>query len=185
MVNLKTLVLDNNYQPQSMIPLSIIPAQNAFKKVFAESARAVYNYDRKILTPRNLDFYYPSVIALNGFYHRKKVNPVMSKYRLLVRDDWKCQYCQTELSMTSATYDHVLPRSKGGKTNWENIVAACRPCNSKKGHDPKNKWAPITVPKIPTIFELNEKRKSQPIVIHDARWMDFLSDWKAEIRVSE
>lgn len=49
-----------------------------------------------------------------------------------MRDAWTCQYCNEKKATKDLTFDHVLPRAQGGKTNWTNIVTACRPCNSRK-----------------------------------------------------
>lgn len=184
MVHLKTLVLNNNFQPDSLFPLSVISAQNAFKKVFAGSATVVYNYSRKILTPRNHDFYYPSVIALNGYYARKIRVPTISKYKLLVRDNFQCQYCDVSLSVHNVTFDHLIPKSKGGKNTWDNFVASCQDCNARKGNKQiKGKWIPKNKPYVPTIFDLMDKRRKFPIEIYDERWKEFLYDWEGEIIV--
>jgi len=69
--------------------------------------------------------------------------------------------------------DHVLPISRGGKTNWENIVAACGPCNGKKGSDTYMK--PIREPYKPGYYELAQIRKSLPFDIKHPSWKDYLS----------
>jgi 5-methylcytosine-specific restriction endonuclease McrA len=52
---------------------------------------------------------------------------------VLARDRWRCQYCGQKKKIAELTYDHVIPRSRGGKTCWENIVTACQDCNARKG----------------------------------------------------
>jgi len=71
------------------------------------------------------------------------------------------------------TMDHVLPISLGGKTNWENIVAACGPCNGKKGSDTHMK--PICEPYRPTYYELANIRKTLPFDLKHPSWKDYLS----------
>ena len=61
--------------------------------------------------------------------HRRKI----TRKAVLARDDWTCQYCGRE-AHTGLTVDHVIPRSRGGQSVWENIVASCAPCNRKKGN---------------------------------------------------
>lgn len=65
----------------------------------------------------------------------KKINvqAQLSRKNLYLRDAGSCQYCNAKLSLKSGTIDHVIPRSKGGKHTWENVVFACVDCNQKKG----------------------------------------------------
>jgi 5-methylcytosine-specific restriction endonuclease McrA len=58
--------------------------------------------------------------------HRRKI----TRRAVFARDDWTCQYCGARSNLT---VDHVIPRSKGGSSSWENIVASCAPCNRRKG----------------------------------------------------
>ena len=87
----------------------------------------------------------PEVIVLTeaekGDIKRKRVQ--FNKENLLIRDDFACGYCGTDLSYSTCTIDHVVPRSKGGGTSWENCVSACRKCNfDKLSHDPVGRWKP-------------------------------------------
>jgi len=56
-----------------------------------------------------------------------------SRINVYLRDDFTCGYCGRRLPMSQLTYDHVLPRARGGRTDWENILTACTGCNAKKG----------------------------------------------------
>jgi hypothetical protein len=102
------------------------------------------------------------------------VNPKTrtSRYNLYLRDLFTCQYCYTQLPTAKLTMDHVLPISKGGKTNWENIVTACNPCNGKKGNDERIR--PKTRPYQPDYFELANKRKQIEFTIKHPSWEQFL-----------
>ena len=71
----------------------------------------------------------PSVIALKSFI-KPRSNPNFTRFNVFLRDKFSCQYCG---SNDELTFDHLLPRSKGGKTDWENVVTACSACNVKKG----------------------------------------------------
>ena len=81
--------------------------------------------------------------------HKRKI----TRRAVFARDGWECQYCGAR---TSLTVDHVIPRSKGGASSWENIVASCAPCNRRKGDRlPKQaNMTPAQQPKAPnaTIF---------------------------------
>jgi 5-methylcytosine-specific restriction endonuclease McrA len=74
----------------------------------------------------------PSVIRVLHRISGRKRTVKFSRQNMYTRDQGRCQYCGVVVSHTKATYDHVVPRSKGGKTRWENIVIACHACNQKK-----------------------------------------------------
>jgi 5-methylcytosine-specific restriction endonuclease McrA len=102
-----------------------------------------------------------------------------TRFKLFLRDEFCCQYCG---SRGDLTFDHVVPRAAGGVTSWENVVAACSPCNLKKGSKPLRKTG-LSLrkpPRQPTAEELrNMGRKFPPGHLHDS-WMDFLY-WDAEL----
>lgn len=80
--------------------------------------------------------------------------------------------------------DHVHPVSKGGPTTWDNIVAACNDCNSRKGNQPPNgKWAPKRAPWTPTVWDILKIRKTYPIIIPDESWVPWLGDWSGGIEI--
>jgi 5-methylcytosine-specific restriction endonuclease McrA len=77
----------------------------------------------------------PAVVRIRKTIDMNKSSVKFSRSNMLARDKYRCCYCPPHVSQKSAkdlTYDHVLPRSRGGKTTWTNIVMACRPCNRKK-----------------------------------------------------
>ncbi len=89
------------------------------------------------------------------------------------RDEFECQYCGDPKDLT---FDHVIPRSKGGRTTWENVVTACSPCNLSKGGRMPNqaKMHPRIRPHQPTVIELREHgRKFPPNYLHES-WADYL-----------
>jgi 5-methylcytosine-specific restriction endonuclease McrA len=75
----------------------------------------------------------PAVVRLLRFFRPGRRSPPLSRGNILARDNFQCQYCSRELTVKEATLDHVVPRSQGGKTTWENIVCCCAACNRKKG----------------------------------------------------
>jgi 5-methylcytosine-specific restriction endonuclease McrA len=181
---LHTLVLNTNYMPLSVFPLYKIPAEEAITRVLTGSAEPVFNYDSLIKTPSRNDLYWPSVIAnKNGFKYSDEVK--FKKETLYYRDHARCMYCGTELKITTLTYDHVHPRSKGGKHGWENVVASCHECNAEKSDAPaKGRWKPKQMPYKPTFFQLLDIRKNFPISVPDARWMEFLPLWGSTVTVN-
>jgi len=76
----------------------------------------------------------PSVVRLLNFYKIPHRIYRLSKRNIFARDNWTCQYCQTQTFGNSGTIDHVIPRSRGGEYSWDNLVTACKSCNSKKGN---------------------------------------------------
>lgn len=182
MIGLRTLVLNSNYMPISLLPLHSIPVEDAITRIFSGNCHAVFEYPRKILTP-SIDMNYPSVIARNEtIYLKSKVK--LKKESLYYRDHGVCVYCEKSLKIKEVTYDHVHPRSKGGEHSWKNVVCSCVSCNVKKGESfPTGNWKLNFTPYEPTYFELLSKRKKFPIVVPDASWASFLHDWEAEVKV--
>ena len=122
------LVLNADYRPLSYYPLSLWSWQDSVKSVFLERVTIVSNYDRIIRSP-SFNMKLPSVIALKNFF-RPQSNPNFTRFNVFLRDKFLCQYCG---SGNELTFDHLLPRSRGGTTNWDNVVTACSSCNVKKG----------------------------------------------------
>ena len=108
--------------------MSLWSWQDSIKSVFLDRVIIVSNYDRVIRSP-SFNMRLPSVIALKSFI-KPQSNPSFTRFNVFLRDKFSCQYCG---SGEELTFDHLLPRSKGGQTNWDNVVTACSSCNVKKG----------------------------------------------------
>jgi 5-methylcytosine-specific restriction endonuclease McrA len=98
---------------------------------------------------------------------------------VFLRDRFTCQYCGDDQDLT---FDHLVPRSRGGLTRWENVVTACAPCNLLKGgklpHEAK--MHPAQKPYRPTVFELHRNgRLFPPNYLHES-WLDYLY-WDTEL----
>jgi 5-methylcytosine-specific restriction endonuclease McrA len=78
------------------------------------------------------EFKIPSIIRLTNYIQVPSRSYKLSKRNVFIRDNHTCQYCGKVFSVYSLTVDHVMPRSRGGKTSWENLVAACKKCNNRK-----------------------------------------------------
>jgi 5-methylcytosine-specific restriction endonuclease McrA len=124
----RTLLLSQAYEP-----LNTISWQDAITKLFMGKVEVVEEYDKEIRST-SLVIKMPAVVRLiNAFRrHRKRVR--YSKTNVFARDRWRCQYCGTKGNMNTLTIDHVVPRSQGGRTLWENVVTACEDCNAKKAN---------------------------------------------------
>lgn len=123
----RTLVLTNWF-----FPYQILRWQDAVRLLYVGSARLVAGYDEKICSP-SVTWDTPAVIALNRSVRTHKKGVKFSRFNVFNRDRFTCQYCARRFVMRELTYDHMIPRDKGGKTTWTNIVTACKPCNSVKG----------------------------------------------------
>ena len=121
----RTLVLDLGYQPHR-----IVSWQRAVTMLFQGKVEVVEEYD-EVIYSRTFIIRMPAVIRLLSKVRRKKAVR-FSRMNVLTRDNWTCQYCGKKLPTGRLNYDHVIPRSQGGKTVWENIVTSCYPCNDRK-----------------------------------------------------
>lgn len=170
------LVLNADYTPLSYYPLSLWPWQTAIKAVFLERVDIVASYGREVHSP-TWTMPIPSVIALRQ-YVKPSEFPAFTRFNVFLRDRFSCQYCG---SPDNLTFDHVLPRRLGGQSSWENIVAACSPCNLKKGgRTPKQAGMPLLVAPIrPTCWHLQERGYLPPGYLHET-WRDWLY-WDIEL----
>jgi 5-methylcytosine-specific restriction endonuclease McrA len=173
------LVLNADFRPLSYYPLSLWPWQDVVKAVFLDRVDIIAEYDYVVRSP-STEFRLPSVIALRDFIHQDRP-PAFTRFNVFLRDGFACAYCGDGKNLT---FDHVVPRSKGGRTTWENIVAACSPCNLKKGgrllKDSDMHLAQR--PTKPNSYQLqNIGRKFPPHHLHET-WMDYLY-WDVELDV--
>ena len=120
------LVLNASYEP-----LNVCSTRRAHVLVWKGKAEVVERYDEPLRTSTNT-YVRPHVIRLVSYVRvPRSVKRRISRRALFARDGWRCAYCGTASSRL--TLDHVVPRSKGGESIWENVVAACAPCNHRKG----------------------------------------------------
>ena len=126
--NRPALVLNADYRPLSYFPLSLWPWQEAVKAAWLDRVEIVAEYDDVVRSPSTV-IRIPSVVVLKDYVKpRKRV--AFTRFNLFLRDEFCCQYCGAKGELT---FDHVIPRAAGGVTSWENVVAACSPCNLRKG----------------------------------------------------
>ncbi len=171
------LVLNADYRPLSYYPLSLWSWQDAIKAVFLDRVNIVSEYDAVVSSP-SFQMKLPSVISLKDYIQPRK-NPAFTRFNLFLRDGFACQYCG---DLEELTFDHLVPRSLGGRTTWENIVTACSPCNLRKGGKLAKdaKMMPRRKPWVPSVHDLhNAGRKFPPNHLHES-WMDYLY-WDAPL----
>jgi 5-methylcytosine-specific restriction endonuclease McrA len=166
------LILNADAQPVSVLPLSIINWQDAITYLVLNKAVPLEWHEDWIVRSAVWETRVPAVMILRD-YMKTKSYVRFSKNNIFLRDDFSCQYCGTEVTKKTATLDHVLPTSHGGKTSWENCSCACSRCNSAKGNDKRIK--PKRVPHKPTYWELVEKRKKLGFDVRHESWKVYLS----------
>jgi 5-methylcytosine-specific restriction endonuclease McrA len=168
------LILNADFRPLSYFPLSVWPWQEAVKAIFRGSVTVISEYDRVVHSP-SCEFRLPSVLALKEFVETERT-PAFTRFNVFLRDRWRCQYCGGTFKTHELTFDHVMPKSKGGRTSWENIVAACQCCNRRKGNKTPGEIGmfPLSPPKRPSVYELQGcGRQFPPNFLHES-WGDFL-----------
>ena len=177
------LVLNADFRPLSYFPLSVWAWQDAVKAVVLDRVSVLSEYETEVRSP-SFSLRLPSVIALRDYIPSSR-RPAFTRFNVFLRDGFGCQYCGDDLPAQELTFDHVIPRSRGGRTSWENVVAACGPCNLRKGSKlPREcNMLPRQVPRQPTSWELQENGRSfPPNHLHES-WRDYLY-WDSELEQS-
>ena len=142
------LVLDVGYRM-----INVVNWQRALTLVVVNKAEVLETSSRVVRSAR-MEFPVPTVIRLVYTTLTKKENKVkFSRINVLKRDNLQCQYCGDRMPSKDLTLDHVIPRSQGGKTEWTNMVAACKLCNLKKSDRTPERAGMklIRKPRIPTL----------------------------------
>lgn len=145
MLNLPVLVLNRHFAP-----VCVTTARRAMLLMYGGSAAALdedgelYEFERwQGLPVRQRDdvlpivggaLRVPRVLHLSRYDRNPRVTLRLTRRNLLLRDDYQCQYCCAQPSLRELNVDHIMPRSRGGRDTWENLVISCRRCNLLKGH---------------------------------------------------
>lgn len=180
MLNFPALVLNADFRPLSYFPLSLWSWQDTMKAVCLDRVSVLSEYDAEVHSPRHT-FRLPSVIALKDYVPSAR-KPAFTRFNVFLRDNFSCQYCGEKFPTHDLTFDHVIPRCKGGRTSWENVVTACEVCNLRKGpHLPHViGMLPRARPARPTSWQLQDNgRAFPPNYLHES-WRDYLY-WDTEL----
>ena len=129
-LNGRVLLLNFSYEPLGTVGVARAMCLVLRGVVFVEESDA----ERVLRSPR-AEFPVPSVIRLRRYVNvrRRRQTPGMRRFRIFVRDQFRCQYCGAKLSARELTLDHITPRSKRGRSTPENLATACVRCNTRKG----------------------------------------------------
>lgn len=146
------------------IPHKVVSWERAVIMFFSRKVEIVDSYDEDLCSP-SLTMKMPSVVRLVRNPAGIKRSVKFSRVNVFTRDGFRCQYCGSPKRMGELNYDHVVPRHVGGRTTWENIVAACYPCNSRKANRTpeqagmkllRRPYVPKTLPVMPPRFDPRE-----------------------------
>lgn len=181
--NCPALVLNADFRPLSYFPLSLWSWQDAVKAVCLDRVNIVSHYDRVVHSP-SLAMRLPSVIALKEYVPAAR-RPAFTRFNVFLRDRFTCQYCGEAFSSHDLTFDHLVPRSRGGKTTWQNVVTACSVCNLEKGSRLPHEahMFPRRQPIQPSSHLLQENGRGFPPNFLHHSWRDFLY-WDSELEAS-
>ncbi len=151
------LLLNQDYSP-----LTICSMEKAFILVFLKKAELLSEVEDQMIRTVTRVYPMPAVIRLFNYIHLPYRGVVLTRQNIFKRDRFSCQYCGSGKNLT---LDHIVPRSKGGKSSWMNLVTACRRCNTTKGDR--------------TPEEAGLLLKDQP---HKPTYLMFLRDYSGSVR---
>lgn len=188
--NARVLVLNADFQPMSVLPMSAVDWHDAIRMIFQEKVRVVETYANLALRSPSVTIRVPSVVmSLNYVRPKRKVQ--FGRRAVFLRDGHQCQYCGGKFPPSELTYDHLVPRAMKGKTNWTNIVTACNKCNSAKKDLPATKWmtprgvyGPIKAPVKPDHLMLQDRFRDENLTVPDETWVPYLH-WRGELWVHD
>ena len=125
--NMKALKLDSTYRP-----IEVIDALDALVMCLVGKAMSLETHQRRVCSPSR-SFELPAVIVLKTVVKFRFTGISCNRINIIARDKNRCQYCTKCFPTEELTMDHILPKSRGGKNTWTNLVASCRKCNQRKG----------------------------------------------------
>ena len=163
------LVLNASYEP-----INICAARRALVLVLKGLASAEAHAPGQFHSQRQT-IPLPSVIRLLEYRRIPHQTRALSRKNILMRDRYTCQYCQKVLNTSDLTLDHVIPRSRGGETTWENLVACCHSCNRRKGNRMLHEIDDMILLRDPRPFSLHTSRQIMRMLGRgDDRWRKYL-----------
>jgi 5-methylcytosine-specific restriction endonuclease McrA len=163
------LVLNSSYEP-----INVCAARRALVLVLKGVASAEEHASAQVHSARQ-SMRVPSVIRLLEYRRIPHQTRALSRKNILLRDRNSCQYCGVVLPAGELTLDHVLPRSRGGLSTWENLVACCHSCNRRKGNHLLSELHDIKLLREPRPFSLHTSRHIMRMIGHsDHKWRKYL-----------
>ncbi|MBX3277464.1 MAG: HNH endonuclease [Acidobacteria bacterium] len=167
-MNGRVLVLNSTYEP-----INVCTTRRAIVLVLKGIARAEERHEDFFHSARHA-IPVPSVIRLTEYVHIPFERKSLSRKNILLRDHNTCQYCTRIHTPSELTLDHVIPKSRGGHSNWDNLVACCKRCNNRKGNALPEE-AGMRLLKRPQAFSLHVNRQIMRYLGRsDAKWRKYL-----------
>lgn len=167
-MNSRVLVLNASYEP-----INVCTVRRAVVLILKGIARAEEQTER-MMRSATLEIYVPSVIRLTEYIHIPFERKSLSRKNILLRDHNTCQYCGHVFAPQELTLDHLIPRSRGGDSTWENLVTCCRRCNNRKGGRTPDE-AGLRLLKKPQSFSIHVNRQIiRYLGRADAQWRKYL-----------
>lgn len=160
----KVLVLNLDHSP-----VAIVTVQKALVLTILQKATSLANFDYLRIRTVDREFFYPAVIRLYEYKNIPYKGVMLNRTNLYKRDNFTCQYCGSKKNLT---IDHVVPKSKGGKTTWTNLATACHRCNTLKGDKtPEQAGMKLAIPPFrPTLSYFLAEYAER----HAEEWIPFL-----------
>jgi 5-methylcytosine-specific restriction endonuclease McrA len=165
MINRLVLILNASYEP-----VTICTVRRAITLVMKGAALVEEVSGYVIRTPQ-VSVPVPSVIRLRTYRKVPRIKRSVSRRGIVLRDNSSCQYCGGKFESRELTLDHVIPRSRGGQSTWENLVAACLRCNNKKGNRTPQE-AGLTLLRAPRPIGIHAKHRL--MAGDEKRWDKYL-----------
>ena len=168
MLDFNVLVLNASYEA-----INICNLKRAITLIFKGIACAEEETEHEIKSA-SMVIKVPTVIRLLKFIRIPYRSVRFSRKNVLIRDGYRCQYCGEQFTPTLLTLDHVIPLSQGGKTQWDNLVAACKACNIRKAnrHPSEAGMNLLKKPKAPpVVYYLHLVKNTQG---HHRTWQKYL-----------
>ncbi|MCD6162162.1 MAG: HNH endonuclease [candidate division Zixibacteria bacterium] len=165
MLSLHVLVLNQNYEP-----LSVCTLKRAIVMVYLDRAEVIETVDGYKIHSVSMSLPAPSVVRLAAYIRVPNKRIMLSRKNVIKRDGGICQYCGCKVE--HMTVDHVIPKIRGGKDVWENLVASCQKCNNRKGQrtPEQAKMKLLSKPKRPNHITFIQKF----VGVKDYRWRQYL-----------
>jgi 5-methylcytosine-specific restriction endonuclease McrA len=165
-----TLLLNANGAPLSVTPLSTLSWQESIKLIWLDKINVLEWHDWTVHSV-NHSMRVPSVICVREYMPQAgTIN--FCRANVFIRDRYTCQYCYNTFNKADLTLDHILPRSKGGRTNWHNIVSACKKCNHSKGNN--SNIVPKVMPGKPNFYQMYGSKNFTLNIKHEI-WLKYLN----------
>jgi 5-methylcytosine-specific restriction endonuclease McrA len=174
----QVLVLNQNYEP-----LNVTNARRAITLLYLGKAIVVEN-DSEVFHSPTVAIEMPTVVRLAYYVKRPTPQLKLTRRSVIARDDHRCQYCGVRTKVV--TLDHVVPRDRGGKTDWDNLVCACIKCNNNKGNrTPKEAGLTLTrEPHRPRYVPYISFSKFVT-AFRNERWIDYLAPFAQGLDIQQ